>query len=699
LLIALATAAAAPAQTRLAAARTGRTASSAPATSQPATSQPAATAAPVDEVIPQRVIAEHARKIDELIRDGYRENRVRPNPPIGHDEFLRRTYLNIAGRIATYDEARDFLESRNRNKRTELINDLLDSKAYEHHQFIYFADMLRLQSYLRYAPGIPYIKWIKQQLATNRPYDEIVYDLLTSEGYMWENGAAGYYQRDLAMPLDNMSNTARIFLGTRMECAQCHDHPFDVWTQLEYHEMAAFTYGTHTTTLPGTNPNIEKFRQLVQREPPAAETGADTRLAAYSMTRPLNYRVEYRPRPLTLPHDYKYDDADPGDVVHPATIFGNFVEPGEDDNARDLYAKWLTSPENPRFTTVIANRMWAKVFGRGVIEPLDDIRENSEPSNPALMEYLTQMMIEFDYDLKQYLRVLYNTDVYQRAAPNREPAVSEAYHFPGPLLRRMSAEQIWDSMLTLAIMKPDERPGDWTDRAYDYEALERMRQTDPEELLRQARALGRQRQEQRIYQQNMAKLRAELSQARGEGRNTRDIERRIAQMETEWRQQRQQMQQSMSTMMMDGRADRGGSNEPAAEPGHPQWEKFEPGLVRAAELPQPAPLGHFLRQFGQADREQIEDATIEASVPQVLALVNGPVYNRMMQEYSVLVHNVNSRSSPREKIDVIFLSILNRRPTPYEMTYCLREIKDWDAHGYGNIVWSLLNTRQFVFIQ
>jgi len=256
------TAATAPAQTRLAAARTGRSASPAPATSQPATSQPA-TAAPVDQVIPQRVIAEHAQKIDELIRDRYRANHVRPNPPVAHDVFLRRTYLSIVGRIPTYDEARDFLDSRDRNKRITLINELLDSKGYEQHQFIYFADMLRLQSYLRYAPGIPYVKWVKQQLAANRPYDEIVYDLLTSEGYMWENGAAGYYQRDLAMPLDNMSNTARIFLGTRMECAQCHDHPFDVWTQLEYHEMAAFSYGTHTSTLPGTNPNIEEFRRLV----------------------------------------------------------------------------------------------------------------------------------------------------------------------------------------------------------------------------------------------------------------------------------------------------------------------------------------------------------------------------------------------------------------------------------------------------
>jgi hypothetical protein len=397
-----------------------------------------------------------------------------------------------------------------------------------------------------------------------------------------------------------------------------------------------------------------------------------------------------------LPHDYKYDDADPGDEVLPATIFGEFVEPGPGDNARDLYAKWLTSPRNPRFTTVIANRMWAKVFGRGVIEPIDDIRENSEPSNPALMEYLTRMMIEFDYDLKQYVRVIYNTDVYQRAAPNAEPATSELYHFPGPLLQRMSAEQIWDSMLTLAIMKPDERSGDWTDRAYDYEALERLRQTEPQELLRQARALGRERQQARLYQQELSKLRAELNQAKGDGRDTRDIERRIAQMETQWREQRQQMRQMMGGMMDSGG---GGASDEPREPGHPQWEKFDKGLVRAAELPQPAPLGHFLRQFGQADREQIEDATIEASVPQVLALINGPVYNRMMQEYSVLVHNVNTQDNPREKVQVIFLSILNRQPTPYEMTYCLREIKDWDAHGYGNIVWSLLNTRQFVFIQ
>ncbi len=186
-----------------------------------------------------------SNEIDRLINDQL-ESTQQPNHPRTSDEvFLRRVYLDIAGRIPTIQEATRFLESSSEGKRSELIDQLLDSYGYVSRQFNFFADLLRVQSRARNVNGQPYIDFIKDSLSENKPYDQFVRELLCASGPMIEkgNGATGYYLRDLGMPEDNMSNTIRIFLGTRLECAQCHDHPFDKWTQRQYFEMVAFTGG------------------------------------------------------------------------------------------------------------------------------------------------------------------------------------------------------------------------------------------------------------------------------------------------------------------------------------------------------------------------------------------------------------------------------------------------------------------------
>ena len=164
---------------------------------------------------------------------------------------------------------------------------------------------------------------------------------------------------------------------------------------------------------------------------------------------------ENRKRQLKLPHDYQYDDAKPGDVVQPAVIFGDQPELTPKTSRREAFAKWLTSPENPRFTLTIANRLWKRVFGVGVIDPVDDLTDESEPSNQALMDFLVAEMKRVDYSQREFLRILYNTETYQREAHRKDLAADEPYHFPGPILRRMTAEQIWDSLLTLTLAAPD----------------------------------------------------------------------------------------------------------------------------------------------------------------------------------------------------------------------------------------------------
>src|ERR1051326_2560428 len=189
-----------------------------------------------------------ARNIDQYLQAGYKEHKVQPNPPANDDVFLRRIYLDIVGRIPTGPETLAFRDDHDPNKRAKLIDKLLDSEGYVHHNFTWWADLLRIQSGNRPGAygGQAYANWIKQSLRENKPYDKIVYELITADGFPWENGASGFYLRDDGMPLDHMATTVQIFLGTSLQCAQCHDHPFDKWSQLEFYEMAAFTYGVQT---------------------------------------------------------------------------------------------------------------------------------------------------------------------------------------------------------------------------------------------------------------------------------------------------------------------------------------------------------------------------------------------------------------------------------------------------------------------
>jgi hypothetical protein len=311
------------------------------------------------------------------------------------------------------------------------------------HFFNYWADVLRLTSngnQTGQITGAAYANFVKQSLRENKPYDKFVAEMIAAQGKAWENGAIGYYMRDRGMPLDNMANTTRIFLGTRIECAQCHNHPFDKWTQMQFYQLAAFTYPLETNfTGVSDKGELMDLKRAADKNP---AMGAQTRhigrvfenlgdFVRYSKVQALPTRV------LKLPHDYQYTDAKPHDAVKPATLLGRQV-------AGDLqaFADWMTAPDNPRFTKVIANRLWKRVFGVGLIEPVDELFDTTVAMNPTLMQHLEKLMIDLRYDLKGYLRVLYNTQAYQNEASRAELVAGEVYHFSGPVLRRMTAEQI-----------------------------------------------------------------------------------------------------------------------------------------------------------------------------------------------------------------------------------------------------------------
>lgn len=676
--------------------------------------------------VPRARIKAISKEIDKLVVKQLLANGQKPNAAINDEVFLRRIYLDVVGRIPTFEEASRFLKSRSKSKRAELIDALLDSPGYVSHQYNYWADILRLKNRLQGGnPGRPYISFVKESLAANRPYDEFVQALLNSEGLAVEadNGATGYYLRDRGMPEDNMANTVRVFLGTRLECAQCHDHPFDKWTQREFFEMVAFNGGVQTRQSPNGNgmSGGALRRQLQKSDATVAE-----KQTAQRLLRPLSYGVFGSGTGLAkLPDSYQYDDGQPNEIVTAKTMFEHesLVHPtmpvsrnpkrkkrknngqssttipgAREIGSREKLTSWLTSPDNPRFSLVIANRLWKRSMRLGLIEPVDDITDETIPSNGPLLDHLTRSLIDLDYDLKQMYRAIYNSGIYQREASDVDVADAATYHFPGPLLRRLSAEQLWDSFLTLAVPGLDtrENPRDRVinnDRNQLYEELSSMKRITADKVLDLARQQIEDKKNPNKRKQKYRDAMAAANKSNEFEDEARQIRQSVARLKKAQKKARSRGDKRLAAVIQKRIKELGTQLKHVPS-------RVSGDLVRASELQSPAPPGHFLREFGQSDREQIENANSEPAVNQVLSLMNGQIEKRIISNpRTVLMRNVVMAQSATDKIDTVFLSMLSRLPTAAERTTWLKIAKSEGAPAANDLIWTLANTSEFMFIK
>ena len=679
-------------------------------------SQNAVTSVSIDEI---KVVS---KKIDELVAAELADHDQRPNASIDDETFLRRIHLDIVGRIPTLNEAQDFLKSKDKHKRAKLIDELLDSRAYVSHQFNYWANILRIKTRLRGGnPGKPYIDFLKGALTSNMKYDALVRELLTASGpaLARNNGATGYYLRDLGMPEDNMANTARVFLGTRLECAQCHDHPFDKWTQREFFEMVAFTGGMQTRNRGNAMNSMGSIRNQLKK----TDASEKVKQLAANLVRPLTYGVNGGGTGLArLPDSYQYDDGEPNEIVTAKTLFEgeeivhptipvsrntkkkkrnnnrqrNIIRNAKDIGAREPFADWLTSPDNPRFTMVVANRLWKQTMGLGLIEPVDDITDDTVASNPELMEYLTKQMVEFDYDLKQFYRAIYNSKTYQRECSDADVSDPAKFHFPGPLLRRLTAEQLWDSFLTLAVPDLDarENPRNKVGRYGGdiYEGYEKAKSMSIDEIIAMAEdelemrknpKKQQKRNREKMMDASKTKYDALAEKLKSELKGLKQAQARAR------KQKKFQAVRVIGTKMKDIQTQL--RHVPS---------RVGADMVRASELPSPAPAGHFLREFGQSDREQIENSNAEPAVSQVLSLMNGQIEKRIINNpRTVLMQNMVQADGIANKINVIYLSMLSRRPTRAELQIWKKVAADEGQAGATDLIWTLANTSEFMFVR
>ena len=574
--------------------------------------------------------------IDRTVGNRLLESGISPNKQTDDFIFVRRIYLDVVGRIPTDEEASSFLKDNDPEKRRKLIDKLLISDGYRSHLFNWMADLLRHRGKLRRSNFNHYERWLKDQIAQNSPWDEMVYKMLTAEGTLANSGPTGYLLRDPGMPLDNLSNTLNIFLSANVSCAQCHDHPLADWTQREFYELAAF-FGA--TDVSDRDPRKVGNRLKLQ-------DGSITKQDVASAVAQNLARVHTKSsQTLKFPDDYAYSDVEPGSPVDPLLFVWDDEELAVDidekdpSKLRENFAEWLTHKKNPRFAIAIANRLWKRFFGLGVQEPLDDLDDLTKSSNPALLQLLGKIMIAADFDLREFQRSILNSKAYQAVSSlTPKSGDSEKYLFPGPILRRMSAEQAWDSILALVLGSSlDDYKVDRSNRVTRYDfPYEQMSPDEVREKVLLMKKNGYLKSNQRIVEADF----------------------------------------------VDGKR---------------PVKMNDYFLLRASELSQPAPENHFLRMFGQSSRDLVNDSSVEGSIPQALMLMNGGVQRLLYDRDSRLSKMLRRSGDFKSAVQFLFLSFFCRPPTPDEMN----AIEQALAQGMKkeDLSWALFNSTEFLFVQ
>ena len=312
--------------------------------------------------------------VDDLVFKKLKAVGMPPSALCSDETFLRRVTIDIAGRFPTDQELRTFVANPETSKRDKVIDRLLDSTDYAD----YFAD--KWSALLRnkrvnagYARGTyAFHDWVRDSLLTNKPYDQFVREILTASGDMDENPPVAWY-RQVKDPTAQLEDVGQLFLGMRMHCAQCHHHPFERWSQQDYYGFAAFFSNTAMKANPQTGEEI-----VIHRRGNASAINPKTK-----------------------------------QPVKPASPGSAPLELSPDDDPRAALADWMTRPGNPFFARSLANRYWKHFFGRGIVEPEDDIRDTNPPTNPELLDALADHFAKSGFDLKDLVRTLCRSQVYQ----------------------------------------------------------------------------------------------------------------------------------------------------------------------------------------------------------------------------------------------------------------------------------------------
>lgn len=343
-------------------------------------------------------------EIDNLAWGKWEQLRIQPSDQCDDATFIRRLFIKATGALPTTGQVQEFLADDSPNKRAAIIEEALASEDYTNYWTQRWSDIMMINSKtIGGRSAYTFHRWIRKQIQENRPYDDWVYDVIVATGNTGNVGPANFY-RSQRTPEDVTKAISQAFLGIRMDCAQCHHHPFEKWGQADFYGIAGFFNGIKRVKL-------DENRELIYH--PGHQSIAIPVINQSVLTQPL--------------------------AGKPTTADAN-------TDPRPELAAWVTSPTNPFFARLVVNRIWKHLMGRGLVEPEDDFRETNPPTNPELLDYLASCLIENDFDLRDLMRKILNSHTFQLSSTPTESNHTDNQSYSHYLIRRLPAEVMLDAI-------------------------------------------------------------------------------------------------------------------------------------------------------------------------------------------------------------------------------------------------------------
>ena len=363
--------------------------------------------------------------IDELVNKKLQRLNIEAVGSCDDATYLRRVTLDLIGTLPTADEARAFLADKSPDKRARVVEQLFERPEFADFWALQWSDLLRVdREVLGHKPAHDYYEWIRASFAENKPYDQFARELLTADGPLAEQPQGAFYEV-VKRPGDRAATISQVLLGVRIACAECHHHPHDRWSQTDYYGMTAY------------------FAQLTQKPTPrglaiAARGNPETK---HPRTGEV---VTAYPLGETMPVIPKPDAAEATAAPKPPVVPVSLMKTNED--RRVALADWMTKPTNPWFARNMANRLWAHFLGRGLVEPVDDVRATNPPSNPELLDALSAHFVKNKYDVRALMRAIIASASYQRATEPTAGNERDEQNYSRALFKRMTAEVLLDAV-------------------------------------------------------------------------------------------------------------------------------------------------------------------------------------------------------------------------------------------------------------
>lgn len=690
------------------------------------------------------VLADPATIEDKLLS----ENQAKGinTAPAGHVDdlgFARRLCLDLVGRIPTGKEIKTFLSWPENERRQRLIDQYMADKGFADRFSAFFADMLRIRS--NQEGGNALLAYVHQAISTDMPYDEMCRRLIATNGKAGRTPEVGFVLGDDADPMALASATAQVFMGIRISCAQCHDHPFDKWTREDFYSVAAFFGKTRRreNNLTRTVYTTEDKMSSVMWPPEDESDAADRKPMKASFPFPYLDETEElafikrfealrekRNAKSQQPKGPSVDDllASAGaktksrlkgserDLLKVSTEAKSDIR-GIDINA-ELYkrselrrqlAEKITSPRNRYFSRLIVNRLWKDLVGAGFVEPVDDFRDNNPASHPQTMDYLAEEFVANGFSIRWLVKEIVSSPAYQRSHAARDADAAEREKLEQAFLvtkiRRMKAEAMYDSLVTAGhlfevkhmagenprVIKQRIRvPVEMTDE----EAAQQSDADQPEALASNDEAM--------MAKQNMVASTAEYGLEKA---IEIDFDAVLAADDTS------PMIDSMQKMSRDDIEAMRMAASPTPKPGVKYVTKLvertvddNPKFSSAYRMATPAPAGHFLRLFGQPARVDLGDERIEnASMRQALLMLNGQLTHQAARVgplepvYPMLT---GSDADLEKAVQYTYVEILTRKPSANEVAEAIEIIESAaePMTGFADFRWILLNSNEFRFL-